>query len=153
MIRAAGRAAVVATALWLTACPTDGRDLDCPQNPAVATAQEVFDDIQGPICSACHTPDNPAVPAQLPDQSTVTALRALVNADSRYGRGLKVVAPSNLRNSTLWLKVNGGSPAGYDGPNGAPVGGLMPDPGNGFDPLDAAQKDLLKRWICTGATG
>lgn len=153
MIEAAGRAVVIALGLSLTACPTGNLDLDCPRNPRMATAQEVHDTLQGPICSNCHTPQNPAVPLQLPDQSTVTALRALVNADSRYGQGLKVVAPNSLRNSTMWLKVNGGSPAGYDGPNGVPVGGLMPDPGNGFPALDNSQKGLLKDWICTGATG
>lgn len=54
-----------------------------------------------------------------------------------------MVDPTNLGNSSVYLKVLGRTKS----PAGKPVGQAMP-PGA---PLTAAQKQLLKDWICSGA--
>ena len=56
---------------------------------------------------------------------------------------LKVVDPSKLENSSMWVKILG-KPKSTGGKN---VGSQMPQTGT----LTTVQKQTLKDWICTGA--
>ena len=60
---------------------------------------------------------------------------------------LKVIDPGNPRNSSMFLKVMGGSPK-YRGPGGESVGSQMPQ---NLPPLSDENKLLIKNWICGGA--
>ena len=75
----------------------------------------------------------------------------MVNKKSLYAgtaATLKVVDSTSLANSSLWLKVLGGAAKGRTGPKSENVSGVMP---NDNTTLTAAQKQILKDWICTGA--
>ncbi|MDQ3265176.1 MAG: hypothetical protein M3Y59_16215 [Myxococcota bacterium] len=119
--------------------------LDCPvegEAPA-PTLLEVYAQLQSPICGNCHFPGS-----QAPDQSSPEALAALIDADSALYPPLKIIAPGDLRRSLMYLKVMGGTDAGYTGPLGEDTGVLMP---RGGPALAEEKKALLRRWICAGA--
>jgi len=106
-------------------------------------------DVLTPTCakSTCHIPQMQGGLSH--DYSNLTASAEIVGMPSTYGGTLKVVAPGDLLDSTMWLKVLGGSPK-YSGP--APdcklVGAAMPFDGT---VLDAGQIAQIKGWICGGA--
>lgn len=130
---------------FLTACePEEERaPLDCEGASEVALA-DVFQQVQGPVCSGCHTGAG-----QAPDQSSEDAVAALVGAESIAYRPLRLIVPGDPAASVLYLKVSGGSPNGFHGPDGENVGGRMP-PGQ---TLSAEKRELLRGWICSGAGG
>lgn len=118
-----------------------------PQSATLATnVQAVFD---AKCTGSCHLARD-----TFGDFTTAEKTKESTAKNSVYaGRNatLKVVdgEAKALSNSSLWLKVIGGSQAGRTGPKGENVQGKMPD-GNAT-PLTDAEKQLLKDWICTGA--
>lgn len=116
--------------------------------PVTLTTVEA--DVFKPICaqSGCH--DGSPVSLAPTDYSSVTATARNVGQVSTYGNGLKVIAPSNLIDSTMWLKVLGGSPptGQYFGPACISVGSAMPQTG---PRLDGGAMAEIKGWICNGA--
>jgi len=133
--------------LGLAACdpPPPELVLDCAPDAGTPAPVllDVYAELQSPTCSSCHFPGS-----QDPDQSSPEALAALIGADSVLYPPLKIIAPGDLRNSVMYLKVMGGTEAGYLGPNGEDTGHLMP---RGGPPLSDEKRDLLRRWICGGA--
>lgn len=119
--------------------------LDCSADAGVPhpVLLDVYAQLQVPVCSSCHYPG-----AQAPPQDSPEALAALIGADSIGYPTMKIIDPGNLRNSLMYLKVMGGTDAGYLGPNGEDTGFLMP---RGGPPLPEEKTDLLRRWICAGA--
>ena len=122
--------------------------LACGENHAQVTAEqvytEVFGNVNGANCVSCHHPgvtDNKFRPEESAD-----GLRAAVGQDSDYAGDVKIIEANRSENSTLFLKINGGSPK-YRGPRGEAVGPVMP-PGV---MLPEAQLKLFHDWICTGA--
>ncbi|MCH2153152.1 MAG: PSD1 and planctomycete cytochrome C domain-containing protein [Phycisphaerales bacterium] len=92
-------------------------------------------DIRGILsdrCFLCHGPDENAREAnlRLDDFSFATA--------DRNGRA--AIVPGDLQNSLLWQRIN------TDDPND-----VMPPPESGKHQLDDEQKELIKRWIESGA--
>ena len=102
--------------------------------------------VGGCAVAGCHLP-RPAGTSPT-DYSTIAATALNVGLASQYGHGLKVVDPNNLANSTLWLKVLGGSPT-YQSLDCTGVGPLMPSGAAG--PMNAAALAKIKGWICAGA--
>lgn len=140
------RWALIVAALLGAACPADPPELilDCPEDAGTpVTLTEVYGEVHGPVCSNCHFPGS-----QEPVMSSGAALAATVNAESAEYAPLHYVVPGDLRQSLMYLKVMGGTDAGYSGPNGEDTGALMP---RGGPPLSDPQKDVLRRWICQGA--
>jgi hypothetical protein len=133
-------------------------DLVCePGRPTVTTAQLQTLAIE-PGCDHCHftgTPQNPNNTGAPGDYTTAAKTQAaLVNVISAYdinNKGLKMVDPGHLANSTMWLKIMGGTTigGGKRGPNKEPVGGPMPNDATVFT---ADQKQAVRDWICSGAT-
>jgi hypothetical protein len=105
-----------------------------------------------PICNNCHAPGGGGVGAPF-EWDTLEKTLASVGQPSTY-QPLKIVDAANLdpnnnlRNSTMYLKSIGGSPA-YKGPHCESVGGRMPQ--SPYPPLSDAQIVVLKSWICGGA--
>lgn len=133
-----------AALLLFSACdPTEEEvvPLDC-EGAAQVQLADVFQEVHGPICSACHTGSG-----EDPDQSTEAAVAALVGVESRTYAPLKFIVEGQPSASLMYLKVAGGTPAGFRGPGGENVGGRMP-PGQ---TLSAAKRELLRGWICSGA--
>lgn len=125
-------------------------ELVCDPGAATVLTSKVQAEVfSQPTCSSggCHLAG-----ATFPGMSDeLTTQLELVDKPSPYGGGsgtLKMVDPGNLANSTLWLKMLGGSPS-KRGPKGESVGPVMPPPGSGT--VDATQMKLIKDWICTGA--
>ena len=118
-----------------------------PQSATLATnVQAVFD----ANCKSCHVErytygDFTTAEKTLASASDKSSVFAGKNATLKVADG----ANKSLANSSLWLKVIGGSQAGRTGPKGENVQGKMPD-GNAT-PLTDGEKQLLKDWICTGA--
>lgn len=136
----------IAFALW--GCGSGDPELTCSTNPPSVTleanVQAVFTDR---CTSGCHEDGY-----SYGDYTTVAStLEGTVGKKSAFARkdgALKVVDPGNLANSTLWLKILGGSQRGRTGPKGENVYGAMP---NDRTTLGATQKQLFKDWICSGA--
>ncbi|MBS1151587.1 MAG: hypothetical protein H6Q89_3285 [Myxococcaceae bacterium] len=109
---------------------------------------KVYQDIIVPSCqTSCHvvgaadgsdTYGNYATEVKAYEQVGKKSLYAGTDAT------LKVVDPNNLGTSTMFLKVL----ARAKSPSGKNIGGAMP---LGMTALTAAQKKLLKDWICSGA--
>jgi hypothetical protein len=126
--------------------------LTCPDGPTEVTTAQVHADLLLPTCKdTCH----PGL-GVLDYSTPQSAQEALVGVSSGYGDGsLRRVDSKTLANSTLWLKVLGGSDFVFEGqrlpltgPKGEPVGQPMP---KGLPRLTEAQLDLVKSWICSGA--
>lgn len=127
-----------------SACDPAGEEvvpLDC-EGAAQVQLSEMFQEVHGPICSSCHTGAG-----EDPDQSTEAGVAALVGVESRTYAPLKFIVAGEPAASLMYLKVAGGTPAGFRGPGGESVGGRMP-PGQS---LTAARRELLRGWICSGA--
>lgn len=128
-----------------TPTPTDP-DLTCDANPAAATlatnVQAVFD----ARCKTCHVANY-----SYGGYSNATETAAIVGKKSLYAGTtgtLLVVDPKSLANSSLWLKVLGGTAAGRAGPKSENILAKMP---NDMTVLPAAELKTLKDWICGGA--
>lgn len=141
------RVGAIALLVLLSGCPGEEPPeliLDCPVDAGVEVVLlDVYAEIHSPVCSNCHFAGSQAPPMSSPE-----ALGALVGAESAEYAPLKVIVPGSLRESLMYLKVMGGTDAGYVGPAGEDTGQLMP---RGGPPLSEEQKDLLRRWICQGA--
>jgi hypothetical protein len=113
----------------------------------VSYGAEVYPQVIAASCtSGCHSTGQSATGPVV--MSTVDAGYAnSVDQPSISYADLDVVSPGNPKTSVLYLKLLGGTPAGYRGPGEAPVGGKMPPTGS----TTAAQKELVRRWICAGA--
>lgn len=127
--------------------PSGDPELTCDTGAATVTltgeVQAVFD----AKCVSCHIAGY-----SYGDYTTAAKTHeSTVGVKSLYAGTagtMKIVDPKNLANSALWLKVLGGDAANRKGPNGEGTLGAMPNDGS---TLTAAQKKLLKDWICTGA--
>ncbi len=144
---------IVLSSLSLAACgPGEGNGepdagtnpADCGDSHATITAQQLYTEVVQPRCQSCHYQG--ALDTSLVLDSAA-ALKSTVGADSTYGGGLKVSEANRSENSTMYLKVLGGTPAGVRGPNGQAVGQRMPVTGA----LTLAERQQIQDWICTGA--
>jgi hypothetical protein len=122
----------------------------CDGTSTVKTGQ-VYTDVIGPRCvETCHKAGGNAI--SYGDYSTAAAFQSTnVGQKSLYAGSkgtLKKVDPNNLQNSSVWLKVIGGSAAGVKGPQCEAVGNAMPD---GKPALSDTEKAAIKNWICSGA--
>lgn len=136
--------------LLLAGCPQSDPDLSCDSSPqAVSLATDVQPLLTAKCAlSGCH---DATYAGSYGDFTTANKSASMVNKKSLYAgtaATLKVVDPNALKNSTLWLKVLGGQPAGRSGPNGENVYDRMP---LDADALSSTEQQLLKDWICTGA--
>lgn len=120
----------------------------CAEGHPTVTAEQLFTDVIQPECVSCH--NAAAAPATngglaLDD---VAALKAAIGKASAYSSTgeLKVVDANNPANSTMHLKVQGGTTLGkHRGPRNESVGGPMPQGGE----LTAEKKEQVKNWICS----
>ena len=130
----------------LSCGPTDP-ELTCDPSPAAASLTTNVQAVFAAKCSqSCHQPGD-----AFGDYTDAAKTGAIVAKKSLYAGmagTLKVVDPKSLANSSLWLKVLGGSTSGRTGPRGENVYGKMPNDGA---LLSADQKKTLKDWICGGA--
>lgn len=118
--------------------------LEC-SGESPTTYEELRTQVIASSCSSCHHGKGNGV---APDMTSAANLRDIVSP--RYagdGGTLKIVDPGAPRNSTMVLKVLGGSAKGFAGPNGEHVGGAMPLIGS----LSTEQKDAIRHWVCAGA--
>lgn len=139
----------VVLVLVLVGCgPAGDPDLTCDTTSSSATLESA---VQAQVfqasCVSCHSANY-----SYGDYSSAAATAAAtvnVKSISAGAAGtLEVVDPGTLANSALWLKVLGGTAKARTGPKGENVFGAMPNDGT---TLSAAQKQLLKDWICSGA--
>jgi hypothetical protein len=132
-----------------TACSaTDAGDpnFQCAGVAAVTLTQVETDVFKGTCAiSGCHDGITTTVPT---DYSSTAKTFANVGKDSTYN-GLKVIdANKNLTNSTMWLKLLGGSPT-YKSLSCVPVGPFMPQ--GSLNPIQQQYLNEVKGWICAGA--
>lgn len=123
-------------------------ELTCDPSPASASLATNVQPLLEAKCATCHIADY-----SYGDYTTAAKSGAIVNKVSLYAgtpKALKVVDGTNksLANSTLWLKILGGSMSGRQGPKGENVYGRMP---NDTTMLTADEKKIFKDWICNGA--
>ena len=121
-------------------------EMQCSDAPSVTLAKLQVD-VLAPTCAkaACHD-GKPGTISSI-DYTTVEASLASVGKDSAYGDGLRVVDEAGrLANSTMWLKLIGGSPK-YKGPACTSVGGIMPF--GATQPIPDAALGEVKGWICS----
>lgn len=118
--------------------------LDCEPDAGRAPSTEVlYLEVHRPVCGNCHYNGG-----RSPLMTSPEAIEALIGVQAELYPPLPYVTPGDLRRSLMYLKVMGGTRAGYTGPGGEDTGDLMP---KGGPPLEEAQKDTLRRWICHGA--
>lgn len=128
----------------------DDSNMECPTTPTVVTTaavQEIF----AVECSECHEANCTTPNCGDLELWSEALTQETVGRSSRYAVGtpLKIVDPGNLRNSTMWLKLLGGTnPGGCTAPDGKNVFEEMPNDDEG--PLTQAQLDTVKNWICSG---
>lgn len=124
--------------------------LVCDTGAATVNSAKVFADVIETKCKSCHVAN--ATGFAYGDYTDADKFYAgSAGAESKYKGSagtLKIVEANKLANSSLWLKVNGGSPS-RKGPNNENVGAKMPQDGM---TLTDAQLKAIKDWICTGAT-
>lgn len=126
--------------------PMTDPELTCASSPGAATLATNVQALFTAKCATCHYQGY-----SYGDFSDAARTTASVNKKSLYAGTigtLQIVEPKNLANSSLWLKVLGGAQVGRTGPKGENVSSRMP---NDETTLTAAEKQLLKDWICTGA--
>jgi hypothetical protein len=126
-------------------------DGKCEASHPPTTLTQAYPVFVAKCIDTCHKPGGTGTG----DYSTQAEVAKLVGKKSGYATGtstLKVVDPSNSANSTVWLKVLGGSTrtGGARGPKGESVGAKMPQAG--ATPLTDEEKKTLKDWICSGAS-
>jgi hypothetical protein len=125
-------------------------DLICDANVASVLTSKVHAEVftAKDTCTGvgCHGLGNTTTVSMI-DSAATQGVVGMKSAYSGTDATLKVVDPGKLANSSLWLKVLGGSPA-KKGPKGESVGGPMPE---GKQELNATQLKLIKDWICSGA--
>jgi hypothetical protein len=115
---------------------------------AAVTLTKVQTDVFQPTCAitGCHDGVNTLAPT---DYTSAAKTVANVGKDSTYANGLKVIdANKNLTNSTMWLKLLGGSPT-YKSLSCVSVGPIMPQ--GSLNPIQQQYLDEVKGWICAGA--
>lgn len=131
---------------------TTSADYKCDGATAVTTSA-LWTNVINPKCvSTCHKPGGSAI--SYGDYSDAGVFQsANVGVKSLYAgskQTLKKVDPNNLQNSSVWLKVIGGSSVtpNKKGPQCEVVGNQMPD---GLAALPQGELDQIRNWICTGA--
>jgi hypothetical protein len=131
---------------------TMSNDYKCDGATSVKTG-DLWTNVINPKCvSTCHTATGSA--SSYGNYSTAAQFQTVnVGVRSLYAgakQTLKKVDPNNLQNSSVWLKVIGGSTAipNKKGPQCEVVGNQMPD---GLPALSQSELDQIKNWICTGA--
>jgi len=133
-------------AAGLISCGPMDPELTCDATPAAATLGTNVQAVFTARCStSCHLAND-----KYGDYADAAKIGTIVGQKSLYAGmagTLKVVDPTSLANSALWLKVLGGSTKGRQGPKGENVYGRMP---NDTSTLSTEQKKLLKDWICSG---
>ncbi len=112
-------------------------------NATLATHVQPIFDVK---CKTCHEGGTDYGDFTKAERSAVVVNKVSVYAGA--AKTLKVVDPGSLENSSLWLKISGGASAGRTGPKGENVFGKMP---NDSTILTAAEKKIIKDWICSGA--
>ena len=143
------RPCLVATVVLISACGGGERtdpELTCDANLAPASLTADVQPILTAQCtSGCHlTGDSYA------DYTSAAQAKETVGKTSLFAgqsAALKVVDPTNLANSSMWLKLLGGQLKGRSGPKGENVGAAMPQ----GSMLSTAELTTIKRWICSGA--
>lgn len=122
--------------------------VDCEGVGAELSTVQLFDQVVQPRCTSCHQAGGTGVLTGKLSLTSPQELQATVGAASLYAGqgGLKIVDPAKPENSSLLLKVLGGSPA-YVGPGDENVGAKMPSTGL----LPEAEREQFRRWICGGA--
>ncbi|MBX5480290.1 MAG: hypothetical protein IRZ16_00355 [Myxococcaceae bacterium] len=127
----------------------------CGDDVQSVTAQELFDSVINGTgaCTSCHYAGAGTATNGDLVMDSVEALKATTGATTAYaitGSTLKVVDPNHSENSTMFLKVAGGSTVTppVKGPKGESVGAQMPQ---GLPPLSAEDLKMVKDWICSGA--
>ncbi|MFZ5440042.1 MAG: hypothetical protein ACOZQL_08535 [Myxococcota bacterium] len=123
-------------------------DLTCDSNAASKTLAADVQPILDAKCKSCHGANY-----TYGDYSDATKSAAATVGKKSLFAGMNatlmvVDSSKKLENSSLWLKLLGGTPKGRSGPKGENVQGEMP---SGMDPLPAAELKIFKDWICTGA--
>lgn len=122
-------------------------DFTCDAAPGAATLATNVQPILDAKCKSCHGANY-----TYGDYTDATKSAAMVGQKSLFAgmnATLKVVdGTKSLANSSLWLKLLGGTPKGRSGPKGENVQGQMP---SGADALPEAELKIFKDWICTGA--
>lgn len=130
---------------------TTAAEYKCDGATSVKTG-ELWTNVINPKCvSTCHNATGSAV--SYGNYSTAALFQSQnVTVKSLYAGSkgtFKKVDPNALQNSSVWLKVIGGSGASRKGPQCESPGNAMPD---GLPALTDAEKTQIKNWICTGAT-
>lgn len=127
-------------------------DYACAASPQAVSTATVHAQVIAPDCNVtCHKPSD-AASISYGDFSDAAKFQSAavgkVSLLAGSAKSLKVVDTGSLQNSTLWLKLLGGAPAGKKGPNCEGSGTAMP---NGTAPLSSQKLALIKDWICSGA--
>ncbi len=117
----------------------------CAQTPATVTLAADIQPILTDKCGSCHSAGGNY--AFYGDFGSAAQTATYVGKTSIMSGSLKVIAADDLSKSTFWLKILGGTPAGY--PSTPNILGLMPP--SGEPQLSEDEKEKIKDWICTGA--
>jgi hypothetical protein len=108
------------------------------------TFTNVYRDILGPICTACHTPGGEAPFLDMSTQTAAYTNLVGVKADgtSCAGSGLTRVVPGDAAESLLYEKVSEATP---------PCGSQMPLGCSGQSCLSSTHQTEIEDWINGGA--
>jgi hypothetical protein len=131
------------------ACVTDP-DV-CTPGAATVTTATVQASILTSKCGTCHMTGGAG--DGYGDFTTASNTQLVVGKKSIYAGGLaqlKIVDPTVLANSSLWLKVSATGTVGRKGPHMEATGSAEPQ--GGAAKLSPAELTQLQNWICTGAT-
>lgn len=130
---------------------TSSADFKCAASPPVVKTADLYTQVIVPDCgTTCHKPSD-AASFSYGDYTDATKFQVTVGKNSLYGgaaKALKIVDTQSLQNSSLWLKVIGGSTANKKGPGCESPGASMP---SALPLLSAQKQQLIKDWICSGA--
>ncbi len=118
----------------------------CDPNPAVVTTATLQTQVFN-ACRTCHNQNDTYADLSAPEKSQAMVDKASTFSKGVAGSELKLVKPKDLANSSLWLKLNGGTSAKLAGPKMEMLGGIMPPTGA----LSATDLKAVKDWICGGA--
>lgn len=123
-------------------------ELVCDASPTATAFSKVYSDVMSTNClQGCHVATATDGSDSYGLYNTEMAAFAMVGKTSLYAgaeKTLKIVEANKLDNSSMYLKVL----ARTKSPGGKNLGGAMP---LGKTALTAAQKKLIKDWICLGA--
>ncbi|MEO0476676.1 MAG: PSD1 and planctomycete cytochrome C domain-containing protein, partial [Planctomycetota bacterium] len=114
----------------LTPVQAEAPETDAPQKGAVSFSRDVLP-ILSDRCFHCHGPDQDSKEAKL----------AGFRLDLRDEvLDLEMIVPGNLAQSPVWERITSDNPRD-----------VMPPPNSHRKPLNKAERDIIKRWIESGA--